>query len=269
MELPTLDENQFKFPIPSGIVVSGPSSSGKTELVLRLLRSAPEMFDPPPKAIVWAYGEYSTLIPKLERMGYTVHAGSPSDEFLKMIPTPFVIVFDDMQGDMDAKRLAELYTKKAHHNNFTVIFLAQNLFDKIMRTPRSNAQYLILMRAPNDMLSVRNLAHQIFPREGSFFLNAYKQACAQPFGYLLVCLFKFLLFYFYINLQGISARKYSRNIKIAYKHISWRGRHSICSKECANISAAKLNQLVNAFSPIIHSLNTFAILDRAVNVANC
>ncbi|MGN6671081.1 MAG: hypothetical protein ACTHJ4_06045 [Candidatus Nucleicultricaceae bacterium] len=192
MELPTFDENQFKFPIPSGIVVSGPSGSGKTELVLRLLRADPDMFEPAPKAIVWAYGEYSALIPKLERMGYIVHAGSPSDEFLKMVPTPFLIVFDDMQGDMDAKRLAELYTKKSHHNNFTVIFLAQNLFDKIMRTPRSNAQYLILMRAPNDMLSVRNLAHQIFPREGPFFLNAYKQACAQPFGYLLVCLFVFI-----------------------------------------------------------------------------
>lgn len=35
------------------------------------------------------------------------------------------------------------------------------------------------------MLSIRNLAHQLFPKESSFFLDAYKQACSDPFGYLL------------------------------------------------------------------------------------
>lgn len=35
------------------------------------------------------------------------------------------------------------------------------------------------------MLSIRNLAHQIFPKESSFFLDAYKLACANPYGYLL------------------------------------------------------------------------------------
>ena len=69
-----------------------------------------------------------------------------------------------------------------------------------MRVPRSNAQFIFLMRAPvsislrnmckkyilqNDMLSIRNLAHQLFPKESTFFLDAYKQACSDPFGYLL------------------------------------------------------------------------------------
>ncbi|KAL3069561.1 hypothetical protein niasHT_031509 [Heterodera trifolii] len=88
-------------------------------------------------------------------------------------------------GDIDAKKLADLYTKKSHHNNFSVIFLTQNLFDKAMRVPRSNAQYIFLMRAPSDMLSIRNLASQMFPREQGFLMDAYKQACADPYGYLL------------------------------------------------------------------------------------
>jgi hypothetical protein len=186
MEYPLIDEEQLKFPIPSGIVVSGPSGSGKTEWVLRLLQHVAEMFAPQPKSIVWAYGEYSPLIADLERKGIIVHAGAPADEFLKKIPAPFIIVYDDLMGDIEPKRLADLFTKKAHHNNFTVIFLAQNLFDKALRVPRSNAQYLVLMRAPNDMLSIKNLAHQLFPREGHFFQSAYKQACSEPYGYLLV-----------------------------------------------------------------------------------
>lgn len=72
----------------------------------------------------------------------------PSDEMLSKIPKPFVLVIDDMMGEIDAGRLAGLFTKKSHHNNFTVVFLSQNLFDKSMRVPRTNAQYIFLMRAP-------------------------------------------------------------------------------------------------------------------------
>uniref|UniRef100_A0A914H8N6 Integrase catalytic domain-containing protein n=1 Tax=Globodera rostochiensis TaxID=31243 RepID=A0A914H8N6_GLORO len=185
MDYPRINERELKFPIPCGIIVSGPSSSGKTQLVLRLLSCADEMFEPPPKAIVWAYGEYSAQIPELERQGIIVHAGPPSDEMLNKLPKPFLIVYDDLMGEIDAKKLADLYTKKSHHNNFAVMFLTQNLFDKAMRVPRSNAQYIFLMRAPNDMLSIRNLATQIFPREQGFLIDAYKQACAEPYGYLL------------------------------------------------------------------------------------
>uniref|UniRef100_A0A183C7L2 Integrase catalytic domain-containing protein n=1 Tax=Globodera pallida TaxID=36090 RepID=A0A183C7L2_GLOPA len=121
-------------------------------------------------------------IPELERQGIIVHAGPPSDEMLNKLPKPFLIVYDDLMGEIDAKKLADLYTKKSHHNNFAVMFLTQNLFDKAMRVPRSNAQYIFLMRAPNDMLSIRNLATQIFPREQGFLIDAYKQACAEPYG---------------------------------------------------------------------------------------
>ena len=97
---------------------------------------------------VWGYGEFSTLIPELERKGVIVCAGMPSDDLIKSVPKPCVLVLDDLMGEVEPKRLADAFTKKAHHNNFTVIFLSQNLFDKAMRVPRSNAQFIFLMRAP-------------------------------------------------------------------------------------------------------------------------
>lgn len=127
-----------------------------------------------------------------------MHAGIPNEELLKNIPAPFILVLDDLMGEIDQKRLADLFTKKSHHNNFAVIFLSQNLFDKALRVPRTNAQFIFLMRAPNDMLSIRNLAHQLFPRENSFFLDAYKQACSNPYGYLLGWLFIYLFFNYFI-----------------------------------------------------------------------
>ena len=88
------------------------------------------------------------MIPNLEREGIIVNAGLPSEERLRQIPKPCLLVLDDLMGEIDAKQLADLYTKKSHHNNFCVIFLSQNLFDKAMRVPRSNAQYIFLLRAP-------------------------------------------------------------------------------------------------------------------------
>jgi hypothetical protein len=156
MEYPNVDDHDLKITIPSGVIVSGPSSSGKTELVLKILKHAADLFQPLPKAIIWAYGEFSELIPKLERDGVMVHSGLPSDEMLSKIPKPFVLVLDDLMGEIDPKKLADLFTKKSHHNNFTVIFLSQNLFDKALRVPRSNAQFIFLMRAPVCFLFLMN-----------------------------------------------------------------------------------------------------------------
>jgi hypothetical protein len=51
---------------------------------------------------------------------------------------------------------------------------------------RINAQYLILMRAPNAALSIRNIGTQLFPRQLEYFLNAYRNATALSYGYLMV-----------------------------------------------------------------------------------
>lgn len=51
MEYPTISFNEIKILIPSGVIVSGPSSSGKTNLVLKILKYANELFLPPPKKI--------------------------------------------------------------------------------------------------------------------------------------------------------------------------------------------------------------------------
>jgi Ni2+-binding GTPase involved in maturation of urease and hydrogenase len=51
MDYHSINSDELKIKIPSGCVVSGPSCSGKTELVLKILKHAEELFDPPPKAI--------------------------------------------------------------------------------------------------------------------------------------------------------------------------------------------------------------------------
>uniref|UniRef100_A0A914HAF5 Integrase catalytic domain-containing protein n=1 Tax=Globodera rostochiensis TaxID=31243 RepID=A0A914HAF5_GLORO len=119
-------------------------------------------------------------IPELERQGIIVHAGAPSDEMLNKLPKPFLIVYDDLMGEIDAKKLADLYTKKSHHNNFAVIFLTQNLFDKAMRVPRRRYVHLLSRAGCEELLTLVEICLNIL--NGSFCLTTNKKQKITPFA---------------------------------------------------------------------------------------
>ena len=67
-----------------------------------------------------------------------------------------------------------------------MIFITQNLFEKSLRVARNNSQYIILMRAPNAVLQIKNLGTQLFPGQLPYFLDAYRKATEKPYGYLVL-----------------------------------------------------------------------------------
>jgi len=184
--VPTINEEDLRFKIPFGMIISGPSNSGKTQLLLRILDNVNELFTPLPETIVYCYGEYHSFIPKLESKGVQIFSGLPSDGQLANLPRPFLLILDDLMLTLNEKTLSELFTKKAHHQNFGVIFIAQNLFERVLRVARNNSQYIILMRAPNAVLQIRNLGAQLFPGQLAYFMDAYRKATHDPYGYLVL-----------------------------------------------------------------------------------
>lgn len=105
---------------------------------------------------------------------------------IKRQPKPLLLILDDLLLTIEEKFLNQLFTAKSHHQNFAVVFVTQNLFEKKIRVARQNAQYIVLMRAPNSVLAIRNIGVQLYPRQLDFFLDAYRQATHQPYGYLLL-----------------------------------------------------------------------------------
>jgi hypothetical protein len=187
-EPPNFSNKDLRFKIPFGAIVAGPSSSGKSSFIKQLIAHASEQFDPQPHSIAYFYGEYNELVPELQRAGIDVSAGVPSEEQLKRLPKPALVIMDDLLYSVDSKYLSELFSKKAHHLNMGVIFVAQDVFDKKIKVARQNAQYLVLTRAPSSALSIRNLGTQLFPGPGQlhFFLDAYKQATREKYSYLFI-----------------------------------------------------------------------------------
>ncbi|KAL3111828.1 hypothetical protein niasHT_011115 [Heterodera trifolii] len=128
----------------------------------------------------------NSAVPALQKAGVDVYAGVPSEELLKRLAKPLLVILDDLMLSIDEHYLSDLFTKKSHHHQFAVVFVTQNLFEKKIKVARLSAQYLVLMRAPNSLLSIRNIGVQLFPRQLDFFLDAYRKATARPYGYLLI-----------------------------------------------------------------------------------
>jgi len=186
MEISKFSDKDLKFKIPFGMIISGPSSSGKSSFLLKLIAEASTLCHPPPKSILYCFGEMSTTLPELQKIGIPVYNGVPPEDLIKRQEKPLLLILDDLLLSISENYLSSLFTAKSHHQNFAVVFVTQSLFEKKIRVARQNAQYLILMRSPNSALSIRNIGVQLFPRQLDFFLDAYKQATAEPYGYLVI-----------------------------------------------------------------------------------
>jgi hypothetical protein len=180
------------FEHPFTCLVAGPSKSGKTEFVKKILRALPLYVYPCPTRVVWTCGLQN---PQQTKEINDITAVPV--EFLEDIPNLSyfssddinLLIIDDMMAEAGkSKHVADLFTKGSHHKNVSVMLLLQNLFHqgKKMRDIHLNANYIVLTKNPRDMKQITYLANQSYPQNPDFLVNAYKQCTNKPYGYLLV-----------------------------------------------------------------------------------
>ena len=169
---------------PFTCLVAGPTQSGKTFFVSKLTQCASSLIQPPPEKILWCYSEWQQAYENLRNVEFL--EGLPQMESLDGSQTTLLII-DDCMGNFDEK-LADLFTKKSHHKDLSVIHIVQNLFHKSKnhRTVSLNTHYLILFKNPRDVTQVRHLANQMYPSNTGLMQEAFRDATSQAHGYLLV-----------------------------------------------------------------------------------
>jgi len=171
---------------PFTCIVAGPTKAGKTELVKKLVKHADTLISPSPQSIYWCYSENQPGYAELDTL-VRFHEGMPPVAELKADTSqPKLVVLDDLMSDLkDSKSLTELFVRGCHHWNISCIHIVQNLFYG-GRTSRVNAGYIFLLKNPSDRLQASNLAHQLYPKRQSYFMEALEDATQQPHSYLLV-----------------------------------------------------------------------------------
>jgi len=133
---------------PFTALVAGPTGCGKTRFVCKLIENARAMIDPPPRRVVYCYGEYQQLFRKYPRV--TFYQGLPNADDFDCRELVLLVV-DDLMNETDDS-VADLFTKASHHCNISVAFFVQNLFykNKHIRTISLNAHYMVLFKNPRD-----------------------------------------------------------------------------------------------------------------------
>jgi hypothetical protein len=164
--------------------VAGPTSSGKTWFVFRLIKHVKSMITPPPEKIVYCYGEFQSMF-----------AEYPTVEFQEGLPSVdqfdgrqrVLLIIDDLMNEAD-QNVCNLFTKLSHHRNVSVVFITQNLFhkNKFVRTMNLNTHYIVMFKNPRDASQVAILARQMYPGKSQFVVEAYEDATKEPHGYLLI-----------------------------------------------------------------------------------
>ncbi len=188
-------DNVFTFERDSNSIICGPTSSGKTTLILDILSNG--NFDERPDSIyVLAPSEtlnaknnpYKKAAPELSKKGYNVHFIAGLDDAFDFISqlstndvTNAVLVVDDFGSK--AKKpvyqeiLEQLFFVTTHQKNLWTFFMVHDIFAPGAVSLRRNTQNFILFDVLSDMSAARQYISKLVGKENvEIFLTCWRWA---------------------------------------------------------------------------------------------
>ena len=189
-QVPTAISESFKFNHPFGMLVAGPTQSGKTQWTVKFLKERHQRIDPPVDGILFCYSEWQVNYDTLKREVPTTqfHNGIPTLDTLKSLQNVILVIDDLMEEAIKDTNIMNMFTVGSHHRNISVLFLMQNIFQKgtHARTISTNIQYMVLFKNARDQTQIRTLAMQVFPTNWNDFLTYYGRETNKEYGHVVL-----------------------------------------------------------------------------------
>ena len=167
--------------------VVGPSHSGKTTFVIKLLDERHELFDCLPQRVVWCYGVYQhELHVDLQNRGFLLHRDIIPESDIQ--PNDIIVLDDLIHESKNSQDVTSMFTRAAHHKPSFIIFIMQNLFPpgREARMRSLNTHYYAIFKNPRDKSQVEFLARQIVPRNPKALIEVFEAATEKPHSYLFL-----------------------------------------------------------------------------------
>ena len=179
---------------PFTMILAGPTSSGKSCWMKRLLERASTINKLPPERIIWCYKRWQPLFSEMQSTIKKIFfvAGLPenlSDDSFIDTKYPNLIIIDDLMRDATSnKEVCELFVEGSHHSNVNVTCIMQNAFSKgrESRTMNINSQYVVLFKNPRDQVGPAIFVRQMYPKNPKKFMNKYTEETKRAYGYLFI-----------------------------------------------------------------------------------
>jgi len=155
------------------------------QLIIRI-RS---LFSPIPAVVNYFYSEWQDIFNEIKIIVpfLNFHEGLPTIESFDT-HNQLIILDDLMNETKDNSEILDIFTKKSHHRNISIILLTQNIFAKVscVRTMSLNSHYLILFNNPRDRSQIKFLARQVCPSHPRYIEEAFEDATTRrQHGYLV------------------------------------------------------------------------------------
>ena len=188
----------IKFQHPGNIVLYGKTYSGKTTFLLNLLSNANSQFktpnDEPIKRIVYCYGSvWQDKFDILQQKGIIFNKGLPNnlDELFPHQYTPGIIIFDDLQRELELSVLIQdLVSRDAHHRNLTCIVVYQGIhpIGKYVVAIRNQFHTMIYFKFTNEDNSLRKrFRNYVSPQKAlDTLMKCYYKWTNRIGGYMII-----------------------------------------------------------------------------------
>lgn len=182
---------------PSSTLLSGPSNSGKTSLLTKILKNRDNLFTGSKKQTILFYNHWQPIYDEWvssSLIAYS-HQGVPNIEDFKSLCSYYTledgvfVVFDDLGSQIlrNIEFFEELFVVLSHHMRISIFLVIHNLFEKGLRKISLNSNRIILTNNCRDISQISFFARQCFPGSSNFLPSVYNFICnLQPYGYLVL-----------------------------------------------------------------------------------
>jgi hypothetical protein len=188
---PPSHEGEWRLTSPGRYACIGPSHSGKSELVIKIV-SRPHIWVDRPKQVIYCAPYLDDRQEYISRLRTEVEKSGAALNTLETIPTagevqnilgssePSILILDDiMSFDLNLqKRLVQLMVMESHHKNLTVILCQQNPFapGKEFVTCNRNLTGRFILYQLNDWRGIVNINNIMFPGKKNFLPSCLTEA---------------------------------------------------------------------------------------------
>ena len=181
-------EFDLRLKLPNHALFVGASMSGKTQLVMRLLKAADQCFSPVPRTVLLFYDqwqpEYQMLKEQLQLRGIQMKTSQGGgsltlDDLDHQAHQTLVIIDDASEATASSSSIAKIVTN-GRHKNLSLWLIWHSLFSKhpASRIISQNVGYIFFLPSARLASQVHGLDGQL--RLGGALSSAYSQAVEEP-----------------------------------------------------------------------------------------